>query len=195
MLEERTVAWTSMEHGTKADYEMLAPLFEQHAMPALVGNLLGMLDLLKGPLLGYQVDRYEHSVQSATRALRNGERSDIVIAALLHDVGDSFAPENHSDAAASILAPYVDEESLWIVRHHGLFQGYYYFHHFGGDRNAREMYATSPHYETCVNFCAEYDQNCFDPKYDSLQVEAFLPMLDEVFSRPSQVPTIAPLSD
>ena len=190
----RTVGWTEMRHGTRADYEMLAPAFEHHTRANLVANLISMLQLLQGDPLGYQIDRYQHSLQSATRALRNNERVDLIVGALLHDVADGFAPENHSDAAAALLAPYVDDETHWVVKHHGVFQGYYYFHHLGGDRDARERYADSPHYDACVGFCHEYDQNCFDPAYDTLPIEEFRPMLDEVFSRSSRVPGIAPLA-
>lgn len=188
-----TVGWTEMAHGTRADYEMLTPAFDEHARGNLVPNLLAMLDMLKGPKLGYQIDRYDHSLQSASRALRNDERPDLVVGALLHDVADSFAPENHSDAAATLLAPYVDAATHWIVKHHGIFQGYYYFHHLGGDRDARDRYADSPHYDACVAFCAEYDQNCFDPAYENLPINEFIPLLDEVFGRPSQIPGVAPL--
>ncbi len=187
------VTFVHMDQGTKEDYEFLKPLFADHAQSVLVDNLMGMLKMLEGPKLGYQVDRYTHSLQSATRALRNDESIDLVVSALLHDVADSFAPDNHSDAAAALLAPYVDEQSHWIVKHHGVFQGYYYFHHMGGDRNAREMYSDSPHYDACVNFCAEYDMNCFDPGYDTLPIEEFEPMMREVFARPSKVPGIPPL--
>jgi len=189
-----TVSWVRMEDGVKEDYEFLAPVFEEHARAHLVDNLVGMLKALAGPKLGYQVDRYEHSLQSGTRAMRNGERPDMVVTALLHDVADSFAPENHSEAVAALLAPYVDEEAHWVAKHHGLFQGYYFFHHLGGDRDARDLYRESPHYEACVRFCAEYDQNCFDPDYDSLPIEDFLPVLREVFGRPSSVPGIAGVS-
>jgi predicted HD phosphohydrolase len=172
-----------MEEGSKADYERLVALFDGHAVPRLVDNLLGMLDQLKGPNLGYQVNRYEHSLQSATRAARAGESDDLVVGALLHDVGDVFAPANHSEAAASLLAPYVDERTEWIVRHHGVFQGYYYFHHLGGDRDARDMYRDSPHYDACEAFCADYDQNCFDPAYDTMPIEEFEPLVRDVFAR------------
>lgn len=183
-----------MEHGTKEDYEFLTPLFEEHAVAGLVDNSLQILKMLQGPTLGYQVDRYEHSLQSASRALRNDESIDLVVAALLHDIGDAFAPMNHSDAASAMLAPYVDEQTLWVIKHHGIFQGYYYFHHLGGDRDAREMYSDSPYFDACIQFCAEYDQNCFDPNYDTLPVEEFVPMVKEVFSRESRVPGVAPLT-
>ena len=150
-----------------------------------------MLRIMEGPKLGYQIDRYQHSLQAATRALRADERLDLVVGALLHDVGDSIAPENHSGLAAAILKPYVDDETHWVVQHHGLFQGYYYFHHLGGDRSARDVFKDAEHYDACVRFCAEYDQNCFDPDYDTLPIEEFIPMIEDVFGRSSRVPGIA----
>ena len=182
-----TVSWTSMDQGTQPDYEMLAAEFEAHTRDGLVDNLCNLLRLLEGPKLGYQCDRFSHSLQSGTRAHRNGESVDMVVGALLHDIADTFAPEHHSAAASTILAPYVDEETHWVIKHHGLFQGYYYFHHMGGDRNARELFVESPHYDRCVDFCESYDQNCFDPTYPTMSLEDFRPMLDEVFSRPSRI--------
>lgn len=181
------VSWTEMRHGTRDDYVQLDGAFTAHAKAGLVDNLVNMLELLKGPKLGYQVDRYTHSLQSASRALRADESVDLVVGALLHDVADSFAPENHSQAAAALLEPYVDERTHWIIEHHGVFQGYYYFHHLGGDRDARDAYADSPHAEACAAFCADYDQNCFDPDYPTLPLSDFRPMLDEVFGRPSRL--------
>lgn len=188
---ERTVTWTHMADGSRDDYEFLGSVFDAHVRPNLVPNLVAMLRLLEGPKLGYRIDRYQHCLQSATRALRNDESVDLVVGALLHDVADTFAPENHSAAAAALLAPYVDERTHWIVRHHGLFQGYYYFHHVGGDRDARDMYEESPYYDACVDFCEHYDANCFDPGYDTLPVEEFMPMMDEVFGRESRLAGIA----
>ena len=188
-IETPEVTWTRMADGTQADYERLVPAFEEHALGGLVDNLLHLLGMLKGPNLGYRINRYEHSLQSATRASRADESDDLVVGALLHDVGDVFAPENHSEAAGALLAPYVDERTEWIVRHHGVFQGYYYFHHLGGDRDARETYADSPHYDACVAFCADYDQNCFDPNYDTMPIEEFEPLLRDVMSRPSRLAT------
>ena len=181
-----TVGWTAMADGTADDYSKLSKIFDGQGGETLVGHLLSVMRLLEGPTLGYQIDRARHCRQSATRALRNGESDEFVAAALLHDIGDVLAPENHSAVAASIVAPYVSEETEWVVRHHGLFQGYYYFHHLGGDRHARERYAESPHYDRCLDFCASYDQNCFDPTYGDLPMEEFVPLLHEVFSRPAR---------
>ena len=182
-VSDEPVSWTRMEEGTAEDYERLGQLYEAHTRGMLIENLFSMLQMLRGPTLGYQVDRYEHSLQSASRALRNDERADLVVGALFHDIGDVFAPDNHSQAAAALLAPYVDEETHWVVKHHGLFQGYYYFHHFGDDRNARERYADSPHYQACVDFCANWDQASFDPDYDTLPLEHFEPLVRALFAK------------
>ena len=184
MADTFTVNWTEMADGTAEDYVQLEKLYRDHTAEMLVTHLLTTFRLLEGPTLGYQIDRARHSRQSATRALRNGEPDEFVAAALLHDIGDVIAPENHSRVAAAILEPYVSDEIVWVVRHHGLFQGYYYQHHLGGDRDARERYADSPHYDRCVDFCASYDQNCFDPDYDDLPLEEFAPLLSEVFAGP-----------
>ena len=193
-VESPTVSWTRMEDGTAEDYAFLDAAFTTHTRRELVDNLVDLLGRLRGPTLGYPVDRCDHSLQSATRALRAGESVDLIVGALLHDVADGFAPENHSQAAAALLKPYVDERTEWIIRHHGVFQGYYYFHHLGGDRDARDRYADSPFYDDCVHFCAAYDQNCFDPDYDTLPVEAFRPMLEEVFGRPSRVDALGAIA-
>ena len=173
-----------MAEGTAADYDMLGAAYEQHAAESLVSHLLGTLRQLQGPRLGYQIDRFEHSLQSASRARRADERADLVVAALLHDIGDVLAPHNHSAAAAAILKPYVDDEAHWVVQHHGLFQGYYYFHHLGADRDSRDRYADAPHFDACVRFCERYDQNCFDPDYPNLGLHEFVPLVEEVFARP-----------
>lgn len=187
MTNPPAVRWTRMEHGTAEDFTRLERLYDEHTRATLVDHLVRTFRLLEGPTLGYQIDRARHSLQSATRAWRNGEPDTFVVAALLHDIGDVLAPHNHSAVAASILAPYVDEATTWVIRHHGVFQGYYYFHHLGGDRDARDQFRSSPHYDRCVDFCAHYDQNCFDPDYDDLPLEEFVPMMREVFSTPSHL--------
>ena len=187
------VSWTQMADGTREEYEMLGALYTEHTQGELVDNMVRLLEVMKGPKLGYQIDRYEHSLQSASRALRNDERLDMVVGCLLHDIADSFAPQNHSATAAAMLAPYVDDEVHWIVKHHGLFQGYYYFHHMDGDRNARDVHEDNEHYEACVRFCQEYDQNCFDPDYPTLPITDFIPLMSALFSRESRVPGVAPI--
>lgn len=177
-----TVNFTRMEDGTKEEYEFLAR-HESEFADAAADRLLEHLRSLENSLSGYRVSRLEHSLQTATRAHRDGADTEMVVAALLHDIGDNLAPWNHGEMAAAILRPYVSEKTHWVIKHHGIFQGYYYFHHLGMDRNLREEHADSPHYQDCVDFCAKWDQTSFDPEYDSEPLEFFEPMLREVFSR------------
>ena len=176
------VAFTSMAQGTKEDYELLERLESEYAT-GTANRVLTMLMDLSGSLSGYQVDRLEHSLQSATRAYRDGADEEMVVAALLHDIGDMIAPYNHSELAAAVLRPYVSERTYWIVLHHGLFQSYYYAHHTGGDRNARDAYRDHPWYQDTVDFCQRWDQSSFDPDYESLSLEFFEPMVRRIFAR------------
>ena len=176
------VSFTSMAAGTRADYQLLERLETQFAAQT-ADRILEHLRALAGSLAGYQVDRLEHSLQTATRAHRDGADEEMVVAALLHDIGDLLSPHNHSELAAAVLRPYVSERTYWIVRQHGLFQSYYYAHHFGGDRHARDRYRQHPWYQAAVDFCHRWDQPSFDPDYPSLPLEHFEPMLRRILSR------------
>ncbi len=180
-----TVSFTRMEDGTREDYELLAG-YEEAAIRTLPARLLTALEQLDGCIEGYKVSRLEHSLQSATRAWEAGEDEEMVVAALLHDIGDVLAPASHSEMAAAILRPYVSERIHWIVKHHGLFQTYYYAHHFDKDRHARDRLRDHPWYQDCIDFCANYDQNCFDPDYRSKPLEFFRPMVERVMSNPRE---------
>lgn len=176
------VGFTRMDQGTVADYALLDELAKPYI--AKTGErVVAYLRNLKGGFPGYQVDRYEHSLQTATRALRAGECEEIVVAALLHDIGDDLAPENHSELAAGVLRPYVARHTYWMVLQHGLFQGYYYFDKTGGDADERERHRGHPAYEMTVRFCADYDQLSFDPDYDTLSIDRFVPLVERVFAR------------
>ena len=177
-----TVSFTSMAAGTRADYELLARLEAEFAA-GTADRVLAQLAGLSGALAGYQVDRLEHSLQAATRAYRDDADAEMVVAALLHDIGDLLSPHNHSELAAAVLRPYVAERTYWIVRQHGLFQSYYYAHHFGDDRNARDRYRNHPWYQAAVDFCHRWDQPSFDPAYPSLPLAFFEPMVRRIFAR------------
>jgi len=183
MTGERTVGFTRMADGTREDYLLLGEL-EERMVAGLPDRLLRALDGLRDSFDGYQVTRYEHSLQAATRALRDGRDEEYVVATLLHDLGDELAPHNHSEMAAAILRPYVRDEVHWIIKHHGAFQMYYYAHHYGGDRNVRDRWAGHRWYDACAEFCEKYDQASFDPDYDTLPIEEFTPMLRRVVARP-----------
>ncbi len=179
----QTVSFTRMDEGTRTDYELLDSYAEEQ-LKSLTDRVLGALVALKSSFDGYQVTRYEHSVQTATRAHRDGRDEEYVVAALLHDIGDDLAPYTHGEMAAAVLRPFVSEECRWIVKHHGVFQLYYYGHHLGGDRNVRDRFSESPYFGACAEFCELYDQTSFDPEYEALPFEFFEPMARKVFAEP-----------
>jgi len=191
---KRIVSFRQMQDGTKEDYVLLDESERRYAL-GLADRVLESLRRLDHSLEGYPVSRLGHSLQAATRALRDRADEELVVAALLHDIGDELAPYNHAEVAAGILRPYVREEVTWIVAHHGLFQNYYYVHHFGGDRNARERLRGHPAYDACVHFCAAWDQSSFDPDYASEPLATFEPMVRRIFARAPHDPryTAAPL--
>jgi predicted HD phosphohydrolase len=111
---------------------------------------------------------------------------EYVVCALLHDIGDTLGSYNHPDIAAAILKPFVSEQNLFMVEKHGIFQGYYFFHHLGLDRNMREQFRQHPNFERTALFCSRHDQNAFDPNYDTMPLEAFEPMVQRVMARPKR---------
>ena len=178
----KTVSFAHMSEGTKEDYELCAADIEDEAT-ALADRMLAAVSDLSAAQGHLRVTRLEHSLQSATHAHNDGRDEEYVVAALLHDIGDFLAPYSHGEMVAAILRPFVSERICWIIARHGLFQTYYYAHHFGGDRNARDAYADHPWYADCVEFCERYDQNCFDPDFEPLPLEFFEPMVRRVFGR------------
>lgn len=179
-----TVTFTQMKDGTKDEYLMLGEL-EDRFVEGLPERILEALKALENTLSGYRVSRLDHVLQSATRAEEDGEDEEMIVAALIHDLGDDLAPHNHSQYAASIIRPYVRAEVTWIIEHHGLFQNYYYIHHFGGDPLERDRYQGHPWYQRCVDFCERWDQASFDPDYPTRPLEHFAPMVRRIFSRPA----------
>ncbi|HTX00356.1 MAG TPA: HD domain-containing protein [Acidimicrobiales bacterium] len=183
----QTVRFTSMDEATPAEITQVMGEAVAVLQAQLLPNVLGLLESLKGDQLGYQVDRYEHSLQTASRALRDGARTDLVVAAVFHDIGEGLAPANHAELAAAVLEPYLDEEATWVVRHHGVFSGYHYWHKMGGNRDARERYRSSPYFDVTARFVGDWDQAAFDPAYDTLPLDELMPMIREVFARPSRL--------
>jgi predicted HD phosphohydrolase len=179
----KTVSFTSMADGTKEDYELLVH-YEDEYTAELPDRIIAAVRALEHSLTGYQVTRLEHSLQSATRAERDGKDEEYVVAALVHDIGDELAPHTHGEMSAAVMNPFLPERLCWIVQHHPVFQEFYYAHFLGGDRDSRERYRGHQWFDDCVEFCELYDQNCFDPDYDSLPLEHFEPMVRRVFAEP-----------
>ncbi len=178
----RIVSFRAMQDGTREDYLLLDQAEKDYAA-GLADRLLDAVRKLDHSLEGYPVSRLTHSLQTATRARADGADEELIVAALLHDIGDELAPYNHAEVAAGILRPYVREEVTWIVEQHGLFQTYYYAHHLGGNRNARERLRSHHWYAGCAAFCERWDQASFDPRYPTRPLEDFVPLVRSIFGR------------
>jgi predicted HD phosphohydrolase len=173
----------AMTESTREDWQLIGGELELFA-EGLPERLIAHLKLLRGDYGGFPVDRLEHCLQTATRAYQAGRDEEYVVCAVLHDIGDTLGPHNHADIAATIVRPFVSEGNHWMVKHHGIFQGYYFFHFLGLDRNMREKFRGHPYFEKTEEFCRLFDQVAFDPNFKSMPLEAFEPMLQRVFRQP-----------
>ena len=178
----RMVSYTRMDEGTVEDYALLSELAKPFRAGA-ADRVLAQFDALHDSFPGMRVDRHEHSLQTASRAHREGADEEMVVAALLHDIGDLLAPENHADVGADILRPYVSRDTFWLLKHHAIFQGYHYWDKVGKNKDEREKFRGHPAYEMTVKFCGDWDQVAFDPEYDTIPIETFEPMVHRIFAR------------
>jgi len=175
--------FTRMQDSTAADWQKIGGEFMPFARQ-LPDRLIAHLKVLDGDYGGFPVDRYTHSLQTATRALKDGRDDEYVACALFHDIGDTLGTFNHFDIAAAILKPFVSAENHWMVQNHGIFQGYYFFHHIGLDRDLRNQFRAHPSYERTAEFCELYDNPAFDPKGETLPMSEFEPLVRRVFGQP-----------
>lgn len=180
---DNRASFHDMADSTQEDWQIIM----SQAIPFAQNGgkrVLEHLKLLDGDFGGFPVDRLTHCLQTATRAHRDGRDEPYVVMALIHDIGDTLGASNHPDIAAAILKPFVSEELLWIVQHHGIFQGVNFFHHLGLDRDMREQFRGHEYFAATEEFIDKYDCPAFDPKYDSLPLEFFEPMVMRLFERP-----------
>lgn len=185
-----TVSFTQMKDGTKEDYELL----EKAEKPYLAMTADRILSELRrqgeDTLFGYKITRMDHGLQAATRARREGADIDWIVGALLHDIGDGLAPQNHDRFSAEVIRPFVRDEVAWVVEHHGIFQMLYYARHYGWEENARDEFKDHLHFKACADFCERWDQSSFDPDYQTDTVESFEPLVREVFARKAYDPAV-----
>jgi predicted HD phosphohydrolase len=190
MTDETKVSFTQMKDGTATDYALL----EQLEKPYLALTAARVMDELRRQgevsLEGYQITRLEHGLQAATRALRDGADIDWIVGALLHDIGDGLAPQNHDRFSAEVIRPFLRWDVAWVVEHHGIFQMLYFGHHYGWDRNARDQFKDHPCFSSCSEFCERWDQSSFDPDYASEPLAFFEPMVARVFARKAYDPDV-----
>lgn len=182
---DERAGFSHMTEGTSSDYKIISKNFKAYSAE-LPDRVLAHLKLLEGDFGGFPVDRLEHSLQSATLAHQDGQDEEYVVAALLHDIGDTLGSFNHADIGAAILKPFVSGKLHWVLENHGIFQGYYFFHHIGLDRDMREKYRGHEHFEDCAHFCEAYDQAAFDKDFKSAPLSFFEPMVRRVMAAPKQ---------
>lgn len=190
MSDTRTVSFTQMKDGTAADYHLL----EEMEKPYLGLTASRIIDELRRQgevsLEGYKITRLDHALQSATRAKHDRADTDWIVAALLHDIGDGLAPQNHDRFSAEVIRPFVRWDVAWVVEHHGIFQMLYYGRHYGWDENARDQFKDHPCFDSCAEFCERWDQSSFDPDYTQDPLDTFIPLVEEVFARKAYDPEV-----
>jgi predicted HD phosphohydrolase len=179
-LASRT-SFKSFAESTRDDWNVISPQLEV-TQSMVADRILEQLAFLDGDDGGFPISRLEHSLQTASRAERDGRDEEYVVCALLHDIGDTLAPYNHPEIGAAIVKPFVSEANHWMVAHHGIFQGYYFWHHLGLDRNARDAHRDSPFFDHTAEFCAKYDQVAFDADYVSAPLEHYAPLVRRFFA-------------
>ena len=146
-------------------------------------RMMGLLRSMDDLHQGFAVSQLQHSLQTATRAERDGADDDMVIASLCHDIGKTFSNMNHPAIAAEMLRPWVSDAAYWVVKYHQDFQGRHYYARIGIDPEIRRKHLGHEHYELAERFADVWDQTAFDPDYDTEPLEHFEPLVREVFSR------------
>jgi predicted HD phosphohydrolase len=177
--------FSTMADSTRSDWAIIGAEFVRFGQ-GLSDRVLKHLALLDGDYGGFPVDRLTHSLQTATLAHADGRDEEYVVCALLHDIGDTLGSYNHPDIAAAILKPFVSEDNHWMVEKHGIFQGYYFFHHVGMNRDMREAFRDHPYFARTEEFCARYDGPAFDAKAEFQPLAFFAPMVQRVFAQPKK---------
>jgi predicted HD phosphohydrolase len=174
-----------MQDSTREDWDIIKPQAAEF-FSGLPERVMAHLQLLVGDFSGFPIDRYTHCLQTATLALKDGRDEEYVVCALLHDIGDTLGCYNHPEVAAAILKPFISEENLWMIEHHGIFQGHNFFHHIGMERDMREQFKDHPCYARTVEFIDKYDSPAFDPDTETYSLSIFEPMLRRVIAAPKR---------
>jgi predicted HD phosphohydrolase len=182
MSEAPIATYARMDEGTVEDYAIMAS-YKPARLAELPDRLMGLLVGLGDKTDGSPIDGYAHSLQSATLAYHDGAEDETVFAALMHDIGQVYSEHNHSEVSAAILKPYLSERAYQVVKHHGIFQGYYYFDKIGRDKDEREQFRGHPAFEMTERFCRDYDQVSFDPDYETRPIDHFMPRMQAIFGR------------
>jgi predicted HD phosphohydrolase len=183
MMMRMATTFTRMDQSTAEQWAVIGTETFAHQR-RVADSVLAMLRSLAAVTDGFAVDQLTHSLQTATLAERADADDEMVVASLCHDIGKAVSVPNHPRIAAEILKPYVRPEVYDVIRVHQDFQGRHYYHHFGGDPDAREQYRDEPWFALAERFADEWDQVAFDPDYDTLPLEHFEARVRAVFATP-----------
>jgi predicted HD phosphohydrolase len=63
-------------------------------------------------------DVFTHLLQTYFWALRESNDTDLILAALLHDVGKACLQQDHVDQSAEMIRPYTSHKTTWLVENH-----------------------------------------------------------------------------
>jgi len=181
----KSATFKCMQDSTREDWEIIKPQAAQY-FSHLPDRVLAHLKLLEGEYSGFPIDRYNHCLQTATLAMKDGRDDEYVVCALLHDVGDTLGSYNHPEIAAALLKPFVSEATLWMIEHHGIFQGHNFFHHLDMDRNMRDQFKENGCYQRTEEFVDLYDSPAFDPARETYPLSAFEPLVRRVMGKPKR---------
>ena len=174
----------NLREADKGDFDRMGVEYDRDVTQKTLDNLLAMLEKQASFTGGASVTLKEHNVQTASRALRAGEDDETVAISLFHDVFEDLAVKNHGELSAAMLAPWISPKSQWLLAHHEIFQGYYYFHYYGVSNTTRDMFQNHPYYNWTATWCELYDQAAFDPTYESEPLEKLIPSVQRVLSKP-----------
>lgn len=177
------MAFTRMDSASAEDWAALRSAVGRW-QGALSGRIEAMLLRLAEQRDGMAIDQLQHSLQTATRARRAGASDELIVGALCHDLGTAISCDNHAAIAAEILRPFVSREVYEIVRTHQEFNQAYYQEGFGKNVVARQRYAREPWFRAAERFSDEWDRASFDPAYETLSLDDFVPLLNEIFAKP-----------
>ncbi len=178
--------FTRMDESTAEEWAVIGAETMKN-QPRVAEQVLTMLRQLEGITDGFGTNQLVHALQTATLAEKAGADPEMVVASLCHDIGKVISVFNHPAIAAEILKAYVRDDVYQVIKVHQDFQGRHYYHHFGGDSNARDRYEDKPWYDLAARFADEWDQVAFDPDAETFPLDHFEPMVREIFSTPQNM--------
>ena len=182
--EERKVGYVRMDEGTVWTTRSRWPSRSRSWRRRRSGSSPSW-ESLHHSFPGGQIDRYAHSLQTATRAEDAGRvRGDRRRGPAARHRRFGSRRTTTRILGAEVLRPFVSRHTYWMLRHHDVSsRGTISSTRSGWTRNARERHRGHPAWEMTVRFTGDYDQMAFDPAYETRPIEHFEPMVRRIFAR------------